>query len=468
MADMNLKEDFKHIHFIGIGGISMSGLAFTLHNKGATVTGSDTKESPLTSKLAGMGMKITIGQKAENIEPGTDLVVYTAAVKADNPELCAAMAKNIPCIDRAELMGLIMQDFPYPVCVAGTHGKTTTTAMITSIFLAAHKDPTINLGGVLPAIGSNVRVGGDQYFIGEACEYFDSFLKFYPHTAVILNVEAEHLDYFKDLAHIEASFHGFAKNIKPEGTLVINDQISGLTSITQGVTCRIETFGSPQADWTAKNIAFDENGHASFTVCYKDQRVMDLKLKLTGEHNILNALAAVAVARSFQIEPQDIQAGLAQFTGAKRRYEFKGVVNGITVVDDYAHHPTEIAATLKAAKNTPHNRLFVVFQPHTYTRTHLLRKELAQSFDLADGVLVVDIYAAREKDTGLVHSRDLVEDLKNRGINAHYCANFESVEKYLFEQGVPGDLLITMGAGDVYLMGEALLPATLSTLSQEN
>ena len=333
------------------------------------------------------------------------------------------------------------------------------------IFLTAEKEPSINLGGVLPSINSNYRVGAGPYFIAESCEYFDSFLKFHPYIGVILNIESDHLDYFKDLSHIETSFRGFAQNIEQSGALIINHDTLHLEELTAGLVCRVVTFGAEQADYHAANVAYDEEGFASFDVLFKGEKLTRLSLKMCGAHNIMNALAALAVAREAGIDVAVIKTALEKFQSTKRRYEWKGQVRGVSIYDDYAHHPTEIEATLSAAKNSRHNKLYCVFQPHTYTRTKLLKEAITQSFDKADCVVLVDIYAAREVDAGDIHARDLLDGIRSRGIEAYYCESFAEAETLLAKKCIQGDLLITMGAGDVHLIGETLLHTGLSTLS---
>ncbi len=464
MENIDLNKH-KNIYFIGIGGVSMSGLAETLHKKGFKVLGSDNKETELIQNLKNKGIQVNVGQKSENINNSIDLVVYTAAVKKDNPEYAKSIELNITTIDRACLMGIMMRDFKYPICVSGTHGKTTTTSMISEIFIEAEKEPTINLGGILPSINSNYLIGKSDYFIVESCEYFDSFLKFYPYVGVILNIEEDHLDYFRNLEHIENSFKKFSENISPNGTLVINNDILNIDKITEGIKCNLITYGNNEANWYSKNISYNENGFASFEIYKDDKNLGKLNLRLRGEHNIKNALAAAAAAFEMGIDIDTIKRGLEKFEGSRRRYEHKGEINGITIIDDYAHHPTEIKATLEAAKNSKYNKLYCVFQPHTFTRTKKLLKELSESFDLADYTLIVDIYSAREKDTGEIHSRDLVKAIEKRGKTAFYMSSFDEASEFLFKNCIHGDLLITMGAGDVNILGENMLRTELSTLS---
>lgn len=453
--------DFKkpiHVHFIGIGGISMSGLAEILLKENFTISGSDAKSSEIVDKLIAMGAMVNIGQCAENITDDIDLVVYTAAVHADNPEFAACKAKNIPMLTRAQLLGQIMNNYKYSVAVAGTHGKTTTTSMLSQIFMEADTDPTISVGGILDSIGGNVRVGNSDYFVTEACEYTNSFHAFYPYISIILNVDADHLDFFSGIDEIIESFHTFAANLPDNGTLVVNGDMDCLSRITSGLQCNILTFGTAGTNkYSAADIEADEKGHMNYTLMVDGIAQERIHLNIGGLHNVTNSLAAIAVADLLDIDREYSLSGLACFGGAHRRFELKGTLGNVTVIDDYAHHPTEIKATLTTASHTPHNELWVVFQPHTYTRTKALFEEFADALKGFDHVIVIDIYAAREADTGLVHAKDLAERIKQYGTDAKYFSSFDAVENYLLKNCKKNDLLITMGAGDVYLIGEELL-----------
>ena len=455
------KIDFNqpcHIHFIGIGGISMSGLAEILLEEGFTVSGSDNKESALTDHLSQNGATVFYGQKASNIIDGIDLVVYTAAIHEDNEEFAEAKRQNLPMLSRAELLGQLMTNYKTPVAISGTHGKTTTTSMLSHIALAADLDPTISVGGILKAIEGNIRVGGPDLFITEACEYTNSFLHFFPKIGIILNVDADHLDFFKDLDDIRNSFHLFAKLLPENGTLVINGDIDKIEEITSDLSCRVITFGKEASlDYSAANITYNEQGNASFDVVKNGQNVAHLALAVGGEHNVYNALAAIAVADILGVPAETIQTGLASFHGTDRRFEYKGEVGGVTIIDDYAHHPTEIRATLTAAKNYPHKRLVLAFQPHTYSRTKAFLDDFADVLSMADVVVLADIYAAREKNTYGISSRDILAKLKEKGTECYYFPSFEEIEKFLLKNCINGDLLITMGAGDIVRVGEKLL-----------
>lgn len=448
-----------HVHFIGIGGISMSGLAEILLQEGFTVSGSDSKESDITSLLKNLGATIRIGQQAENITEDIDLIVYTAAIHPDNPEYKAALASGKPILTRAQLLGQIMSNYKYSVAVSGTHGKTTTTSMLSHVFLAAQADPTISIGGMLDAIGGNIRVGRSEYFVTEACEYTNSFHAFSPWISIILNVDADHLDFFSGIDEIIQSFRTFAQKLPDNGTLVINGEMDCLPIIIEDLNCNICTFGlSEDCKYSAADIEYDALGCASYTLKIDNKPVTRITLHVNGIHNVVNSLAAIATADTLHMEMADIRQGLEDFGGTRRRFEMKGVANGVTIVDDYAHHPTEIQATLSAAKRMEHNELWCVFQPHTYTRTKALLPEFAEALHLADHIVLTKIYAAREKDTGMVSSQNIAELLENKyHADVIYLPTFQEAEDYLKKNCKNNDLLITMGAGDVVNIGENLL-----------
>lgn len=446
------------IHFIGIGGISMSGLAEILIDEGFTVTGSDSQNSELTRHLETKGAAIAYGQRAENIREGIDVVVYTAAVHPDNPEFARAKEKGLPILSRAELLGQMMKNYENSIAVSGTHGKTTTTSMITEILLAAETDPTISVGGILNSIGGNIRVGGPRLFVTEACEYTNSFLSFFPTMEVILNIEADHLDFFKDIKDIRHSFRLFAEKLPENGSLVINNDIESREEITQGLPCNVITFGKKSGSrYQAEAIRFDDLARATYDLKVDGNIVDTVTLGVPGEHNVYNSLAAAAVCTELGIGLELIKKGLKRFTGTNRRFEKKGELSGITIVDDYAHHPQEIRATLETAKHYPHKKLWVAFQPHTYTRTKAFLDEFAEALSLADEVILADIYAAREADDLGISSRDIEERIEKRGVKAHYFSSFDEIETFILENCIHGDLLITMGAGDIVKVGEKLL-----------
>ena len=447
-----------HVHFIGIGGISMSGLAEILLKEGFTISGSDFKQSNLTDHLSSMGATVFYPQKASNIIKGIDVVVYTAAIHEDNEEFVAAKAKGLPMLSRAQLLGQLMRNYEMPIAVSGTHGKTTATSMLSHILLAAETDPTISVGGILKAIGGNIRVGNSEIFVTEACEYTNSFLNFFPQIGIILNVEEDHMDFFKDIDDIRNSFHKFAALLPTDGSLVINKNIENIQSITSGLSCNVITYSETQdADYAAKNITFDSLGNASFDLVKYGEFVRRITLSVAGNHNVSNALSTIATADLLGLDMESIQKGLLSFTGTDRRFEYKGERNGVTIIDDYAHHPTEIVATLTSARNYPHKELWCIFQPHTYTRTKAFFNEFAESLALADHVIMADIYPARETDTLGMHSKDLADKIKELGCDAYYFSSFEEIENFVDKNVFHGDVLITMGAGDVVNIGESLL-----------
>ena len=411
-----------HVHFIGIGGISMSGLAEILLNRHFTVTGSDMQSSDMTKHLEETGAKVVIGQKAENITDDIDLVVYTAAIHESNEEFAAAKNKGVPMMTRAALLGQIMANFAKSIAVAGTHGKTTTTSMLTHILLQADTDPTVSVGGMLDRIGGNIRVGHSDLFLTEACEYTNSFLEFYPLYSIILNVEEDHMDFFKDIEDIKNSFH-------------LN----------------------PENDYTATDIAFDKEGNASYNLVAHGEPKGRIALNVKGCHNVMNSLAAIACTEAIGLPLDAIRKGLLSFGGTHRRFEYKGSLGDVTVIDDYAHHPTEIRATLSAAKDYPHDELWVIFQPHTYTRTKAFLPEFAKALEQADHIVLADIYAAREVDTGEVSSKDVMKLLQEDGQDVHYFPSFEEIKDFVKAHVKGHDLLITMGAGNVVEIGEELL-----------
>ncbi|MBQ1207528.1 MAG: UDP-N-acetylmuramate--L-alanine ligase [Lachnospiraceae bacterium] len=453
--------DFKHpsaVYFIGIGGISMSGLAEILLQGGFTVAGSDWKASALTERLAADGALIHIGeQRAEHITPESGVVVYTAAVHPDNPEFVRANELGLPMMTRAELLGQIMKNYGEAIAISGTHGKTTTTSMVTEIFVKAQTDPTVSVGAILPSIGGNIRLGGQDTFITEACEYTNSFLSFFPTVAAILNISEDHLDFFKDLEDIRHSFKRFAGLLPENGTLVINGEIEDLPKLTEGLSCRLVTFGIHGENLDYRAELKEAEGENCFTIYRRGESWCTLALRVPGVHNVMNALAAAAVADRCGISVEMIVRGLEEFTGAERRFEHKGKRNGFTIVDDYAHHPDEIKATLTAAKGMNYGKVWCVFQPHTYTRTKALLPEFIQALSLADEVILAKIYAAREADIYGVSSADIVKGLTEMGKKAVYLETFEEIEDYVIHHVIHGELLITMGAGDVVKIGENLL-----------
>ena len=445
------------VHFIGICGISMSGLAMTLRRRGHIVTGTDLFGGAMADDLAACGISVIINHDTSNLPQDTDLVIYTSAVSKVNPELLQAEALGVPAIERAVLVGLLMNEYLRPICVSGTHGKTTTTAMISQILISAGLDPTINVGGILPSIKSNYLVGRGEHFVAEACEYQDSFLHFKPHIGVVLNIEVDHLDYFRDLEHIEESFAGFVSNIVSGGALIANEAMPSFGYISKHCS-NIVGYGTPSSRYSARAQDFLRGGLASFELVIDGESRGVVNLKIPGEHNVSNALAAIAACHTDGVSLEDCIRGIETFSGTKRRFERKGnLPNGTSLIDDYAHHPTEIRATLSAARNVSSGRIVVIFQPHTFTRTQLLMEDLSTAFEQADEVGIVDIYPAREVDKGVVHSKDLVENIARTGKPARYLSSFEDIEKFVNQTCIHSDILITMGAGDVNKFGEAMI-----------
>ena len=446
------------IHFIGIGGISMSALAEICLNKGYEVSGSDMSKSSTTDKLQSQGAKIYIGQKKENIDDKLDMVVYTAAIHPDNEELMAAKEKNILTINRAAFLGQIMREYKNSIAVSGTHGKTTTTSMLSTVFGYANLDPTILVGGNLKSIGGNVRIGNSQNFITEACEYTDSFLNFNPKIAIVLNIEEDHLDYFSGIEEIKASFNKFGKLLPKDGYFIINGDSDNTDEILHDVKATIIKYGQKSSnDVIIKNIEFNDNGFSSFDLIYFEKNLGTFQLLVPGIHNIYNAVSAIIVSLVSGISLENIKEGIIKYTGVGRRFETKGTYKNALIVDDYAHHPTELKATLSAAKKLKKSTLWCVFQPHTYSRTKSLLNEFSEAFYSADKVIITDIYAAREDDPGDIHSKDLVEKLYHNNVDVIYISKFEDIVNYLKSNIQPNDLVITAGAGTVYRIGELLL-----------
>ena len=472
------KVDFKspcHVHFIGIGGISMSGLAEILIKEGFTVTGSDIEKargSETIHLLQDKGVKIYFGQVAENLiqEPGTALVVYTAAISSDNEELLYAKSQNIPLLTRAELLGQIMENYRYSIAVAGTHGKTTTTSMVSYVLDEAKKDPTISIGGMLELIGGNIRVGSSPYFVTEACEYTNSYHAFNPLISIILNIDNDHLDFFHNIENIAKSFATFATKVKDGGILIVNGDMEYTAMIKEAVAGRniqVVTFGLLDSnDYQARNIELNGAGHPSYDLYHNGTFRCRISLKVTGEHNAVNSLSVIAAADFLSISEEAIKNGFENCKSANRRFQLKGTYagtsdkplkDGVTVVDDYAHHPTEIAATLKVANSVKKGELWVAFQPHTYSRTYAHLEEFIDALSVCDHVLLADIYAARELDDGKVSSRDIEEGLKKKGCDAVYLGSYENIKKYFKQHCSNNDLFITMGAGPIDFVGDSLL-----------
>lgn len=448
----------KKVHFIGIGGVSMSGLAAILLKNNIKVSGSDFKESEILSKLREQGACINIGHRRGYLDD-VSLVVYTAAIPSDNPEIQEAKEKNIKTMDRAEFLGFLMKNYTKNVAVAGTHGKTTTTSMLAHVTLNGDLDPTILVGGDVDAIEGNYRIGDSEYFVTEACEYKASFLKFNPYVGIILNIDEDHLDFYKDLKHIEETFREFAKIIPNDGCLVVcaDDERALKIADNYHYDCSILTYGINNGYIKATDITYNNKGCASFTVTVNNEPRFNITLGTTGKHNILNALAVISSSLFLDIPQEAIISGLLECKGAHKRFEYKGCFNGITVIDDYAHHPAEIIATLNTAKLIPHNKTYVVFQPHTYTRTKTLFNEFISCFNDVDELILMDIYAAREIDTGLVSSMELGEAIRNTGVKCTNVHSHQEAADYLKSISSCDDIILTVGAGDVVKVADILL-----------
>ena len=440
----------RRVHLAGIGGVSMSPLAEVLHGMGLAVQGSDQSGSAAVDHLRSLGISIHVGHEASDIE-GAEFVVRTAAIHDDNPEIAAARARGIPVFERAEAWGAIMRQYENALCIAGTHGKTTTTSMATHIFMDAQADPTVMIGGTLPMLHSGYRVGRGDTIILESCEYCNSFLHFFPTVAVVLNVEADHLDFFKDLDDIKRSFRRFAQLTPPDGRIVVNADDEGAMDALKGLP--LFTFGCREgADCQARDLTW-HSGRPDFDVVVDGKVYTHLSLRVAGLHNVYNALAAASAAYVLGIPSKAVRQGLEGFFGAGRRFELKGQYNGARVYDDYAHHPAELHALLEMAQSLGCERVICAFQPHTYTRTKALFDDFVRELQLADLVILTDIYAAREQNTIGISSRDLAERIPG----ALYCPSLPEAAEKLRELAQPGDLIVTAGAGDIYTVGEMLL-----------
>ncbi|MBE5819231.1 MAG: UDP-N-acetylmuramate--L-alanine ligase [Clostridiales bacterium] len=452
----NLKK-YKHIHMLGIGGISMSGIAEILHHWGFFVTGSDCTRTKITDRLSSHGIYVSIGQS--NLIDNADLVIYSAAIKENDPELVIAKAKGIHSIERCDFVGFLTRIFNDTIGISGTHGKTTTTSMVSLCFMEAGFDPTIQVGAILNDINGNYRVGNSDYFILEACEYVESFLKFSPKSAIILNIDNDHLDYFKDFEHIKSAFSKYVDLLPREGLLVINGDDESCLELRKSTSAKTITYGinNEKANFVARNITVNDFGCHRFDVYYNNRFYSEIKLSVPGIHNVSNALACIALCNAYGISKGDIKYALSKFKGASRRFEYVGSYNNIDVYDDYAHHPQEIKATSEALKNKKHRQSWVVFQPHTYSRTVSLLKDFAQSLLDFDNIIITDIYAAREKNIYNISSQDLVSEIKKLGKNSIYISSFEDITRYIKERACPNDIVLTMGAGTVVDISKMLL-----------
>ena len=457
------KIDFNrpvHIHFIGIGGISMSGLVELLLSKNFTVSGSDSKETNITNQLKAQGCRVYIGQSADNVDASIDAVVYTAAIHPDNPEYARCIELGLPMLTRGELLGQVMSNYRTAIGVSGTHGKTTTTSMLSEILMLAGTDPTISVGGMLPSIGGNMRIGHSGVFLTEACEYTNSFLSFHPTMNIILNVEEDHLDFFKDIDDIRLSFKKYTELLPDDGYLIINSAIKDYSYFYRDCCCTVITFGmdANNSNYSAANMRLGDNGDYCYTLLYNNEAQAEVSLKVPGEHNVLNSLAAIAAAVTLGIDVHTAVAGVSAYKGVDRRFQVKGQCMGFTIIDDYAHHPAEITATLRAAAQYPHKKLWCVFQPHTYTRTKAFLPEFAKALSLADHVVLAGIYSAgREQDVYGISSADIAKLITEQGTPCEYFEEFAQIEEFLKNNCKPGDVVLTMGAGNILEVGEHLI-----------
>lgn len=445
------------IYFIGIGGISMSGIANICLNLNYSVSGSDSQENSLTRELEKKGAVIHIGQDAKNITGDIDLIVYTAAIHTDNPEWIAAKNSGIKMMSRAEFLGVLMNKYSNSIAISGTHGKTSTTSMLSVIYSMASLDPTILVGGNLKDINGNYRVGSSPNFITEACEYFDSFLELFPSFALILNIEADHLDYFKDIDNIISSFHKFSENVKQGGYVIANGDDDNVRQATVALK-QVVYFGFQEKnDAVIRNLTFNELGNASFSLHFHGEVLGTFELQVPGSHNVLNATAAILTGFLDGLPIQDLKRGIKAYRGVGRRFEYKGKYKEASVYDDYAHHPSEIKATLAASKYLHANRLISIFQPHTFSRTKSFLSDFAASFSDADLIIITDIYASREADEGTVSSKQLVDKIIENGKKAVYLKGASEIERYLNRFIQSNDVVFTIGAGDVHKIGEYLI-----------
>lgn len=445
MDNSDILSKVKKIHFVGIGGSGMCPIAEILLHKGYELTGSDTNESDTLARIRSYGIPVYMGQKAENVE-GAELVVYTAAVKQDNPELVAAREKGIPAVERSVMLGMVTRRFPNTIAVAGTHGKTTTTGMITQVLLEAGKDPSAIIGGKLPLIGGNGRVGKSETIVCEACEYVDTFLQLNPAISVILNIDNDHLDYFGTVENTIRSFHKFCE--QTTGTIVVNGDDANALKAVEGIeNARIVTYGMKgNNDYSAADMQDTLRAREKFSVMKSGEKMAEITLSVPGKHNIYNALAAFAVAESLGVDSDSIAKSLHAFTGVHRRFEMLGEFGGVTVADDFAHHPTEVAATLTAAKEMGFQRVWAVFQPHTYSRTYLLLDDFVKALKIADRAVLSEILAVRETNTYNIYAKDLAEKIPG----CVWFKTFDEIADYMVQNAEDGDLVLTLGGGDVY------------------
>ena len=459
MPNLNLIKKYNRVHMLGIGGVSMSGIAEIFNYFGVTVTGSDLADSEIVKKLQKNGIPVTIGHDFENLSKA-DIVVYSAAINSTDPEMQKAKELNIPTCERCDFLGMLTKAFNDTIGISGTHGKTTTTSLVSLCFLEAGLDPSIQVGAILKAIDGNYKVGSSEHFILEACEYVESFLKFSPKAEIILNIDNDHLDYFKTFENIKNPFIKYVKLLPSNGLLVINGDDSNCLELPSYTDAKVITYGitNKHTNFFAVNIVFDKDGFAEFDVYHNDSFYERIKLSVPGMHNVLNALACIAVCDAYGIDKTPIKSALSKFTGAHRRFEFKGSINGkVSVYDDYGHHPTEIVATAKSLMNKKYHKSWVVFQPHTYSRTKNLLDDFAKALLNFDHIIVLDVYAAREKNTYGISSKDLVNKIISLGKNASYIPDFDECVSYIKEHVEDDDIVMTLGAGTVTEIGSMLV-----------
>ncbi len=454
---MNIK-DYKNIYMVGIGGISMSGIAEILKKWNYNVWGSDWARSGQTDWLENNGIKVNIGQVKENITDEIDLVVYTAAIKQDNPELVRARELGIPTIERGDFLGEITKLFKDTIGIAGTHGKTSTTSMVSYSFLEADLDPSIQVGANLKALNGNYRVGSSDYFIIEACEYCESYLRFKQRSAIVLNIDDDHLDYFKNIDNIKKSFEKYVSLLPSDGYLVLNRDDERCYDLRNSTKAKVITVGKDnKADWYYDNVSYDDDGYPTYDAYYKGELKGTISLRVTGLHNVFNSLCCIALCNEYGIDINIIAKALLKYDGASRRLEYKGMFNGAKVFDDYGHHPTEINATVMGIKNKKYNESWVVFEAHTYSRLVAHLKEFAQSLIHFDHIIIIDIYAAREVNTYNITEDDLIKEINKLGKEAIHISNHEDVVKYLKDNVKEGDIILTLGAGNVTKIASLLV-----------
>ena len=447
--EFNLK-DYKHIYMVGIGGISMSGIAEILKNWNYQVSGSDSTRSSQTDWLENNGIHVNIGQTEDNITDDIDLIVYTAAVKKDNPELVKARELNILTVERGFFLGQITKLFKNTIGIAGTHGKTSTTSMVASAFLEAGYDPSIQVGAYLKRINGNYKVGNSDYFIIEACEYCESYLNFYQKSAIVLNIDDDHLDYFKNIENIQHSFEKYVAKLPSDGVLILNRDDERCYSLRNNTKAKVITVGrNKDADWTYTNLTFDDNGFPTYEAVKNGDVKGTISLKVAGIHNVFNSLCCIALCDEYGIDIKIVNTALQTFDGAARRLEYKGMFNGAKVFDDYGHHPTEIMATVNGIKNKKYNESWVVFEAHTYSRLQAHLKEFASALINFDHIIIINTYAARETNVYNITEEDLIKEINNLGKDAIHIKEHNDVVNYLKNNVKNNDLILTLGAGNV-------------------